>query len=332
MTISFQCKKCGKSYKVSDEKAGKKFKCRQCTAPVRIPEADVDDFSDNWEEEEAEYAPAPRRRPRSASKKSKPKQNHKKKSSAGSNQNILIIGGIIVLLALGGGGYFFFAGRPGRNLVKSITDKADDIINSEGGSGSQKVKVSELDNMKKIGRAFHDYHDSFTRFPPADAHLVDGKPILSWRVHLLPFLGQAELYKQFNLQAPWDSPQNSALLEKMPDVFQCTGVNQSGYTSIMTFSGEGTPFSGGRGVRLRDIRDGSSNTILCVIAGPDKAVPWTQPVDLPFNSGNPSSVLGQSPNGSFLSVAADGSIRNITSDLPAQTLRNLIQHQDGNPL
>ncbi|MCA9016360.1 MAG: DUF1559 domain-containing protein [Planctomycetaceae bacterium] len=331
MTISFQCKKCGKNYKVSDDKAGRKFKCRQCDAPVQIPETDVDDLYDDWEEEEVEPAPAPRSRKRNTSK-SKPSPKRKKKTSAGSNQNLLIIIGVAALLSLGGGGYFFFAGKPGKNLVKSITDKADEMINSENGSGSQKVKVSEIDNMKNIGLAFHNYHDSFTRFPPADPHLVDGKPLLSWRVHLLPFLGQAELYKQFNQQEPWDSPHNSALLEKMPDIYLCEGVNQPGYTSIMTFSGEGTPFSGGRGVRVRDITDGTSNTILCVKAGPDKAVPWTKPVDLPFNSDNPISVLGQTPNGSFLSVAADGSVRNITSDLPPRTLRSLIQHKDGNVL
>lgn len=331
MTISFQCNKCGKNYKVSDDKAGKKIKCRQCSAPVRIPEADIDDFSDDWEEE-AEETPVPRRRTRKTSK-SKPKPKRKKKSGSGSNQNMLIIGGIVIFLVLGCGGYFLFSsGVPGKGLVKSLTDKADEIVNSEGNSGSPKVKISELDNMKKIARAFHDYHDSFGRFPPAEAHLVDGKPLLSWRVHLLPFLGQAELYNQFNLQEPWDSPQNSALLEKMPVVFQCTGVDKPGYTSIMTFSGEGTPFPGGPGTRIRDITDGTSNTLLCVKAGPDKAIPWTKPVDMPFNSANPFSVLGQSPDGSYLSAAADGSVHNLVPDLSAETLRNLIQHQDGNPL
>ncbi|WP_298869032.1 DUF1559 domain-containing protein, partial [uncultured Gimesia sp.] len=169
------------------------------------------------------------------------------------------------------------------------------------------------------------------RFPPGDVHLVDGKPLLSWRVHMLPFLGQAELYKQFNLKESWDSPQNSALLEKMPAIYQCDGVAQPGYTSIMTFSGKGTPFTGGQGPRLRNFTDGSSNTILFVQAGANKAVPWTQPVDLPLDAGNPISSLGQSASGSFPCALADGSLRSIPAGIPAQTLKNAIQHNDGNP-
>ncbi len=185
--------------------------------------------------------------------------------------------------------------------------------------------------MKQIGLAFHNFHDSFTRFPPADAHLVDGKPLLSWRVHMLPFFGQAELYKQFNLKEPWDSPQNKALLSKMPAVFECDGVSQPGYTSIMTFSGKGTPFTGGQGPRLRKFTDGSSNTILFVQAGPNKAVPWTQPIDLPLDATNPTSALGQSTNGEFLCTLADGAVKKISSGTPAQTLKNAIQPDDGNP-
>lgn len=331
MTIKFQCKKCGKNYQVSDDKAGRKIKCRECSAPVKIPELESDDLYDDWEEEEAAPAPAPRRRKRKSTK-SKPAAKAKKKSSSGSNSTILIIAGVALLLALGGGGYYLFVGTAGKNLVKSITDKADDVINSQGGSGSKKVKASEFENMKKIGRAFHDFHDTYTRFPPADAHLVDGQPLLSWRVHLLPFLGQAQLYEQFNKQEPWDSPHNSALLEKMPDIYLCEGVSQPGYTSIMTFSGPGTPFSGGKGPRIRDFTDGTSNTFLCVQAGPDKAVPWTKPEDLPFNPGNPFSALGQITDHSFLATAADGSVHTTIPDLTPDTLSKLIQHQDGKAL
>jgi len=331
MAIQFKCKKCGKDYKVSDDKAGKKFKCRQCAAPVQIPDTDVEDLSEDWDDDEAESAAPVRRRSKSTTK-SKSKAKDKKKSSSGANQNLLIIGGIVALLVVGGGGYFLYSfAKSGANLAKSLMDKTDEVINSQGNASSQKVKTSDVDNMKQIAFAFHNFHDSFTRFPPADAHLVDGKPLLSWRVHMLPFLGHAELYKQFNLQEPWDSPQNSALLEKMPDVFACDGVSQPGYTSIMTFSGKGTPFTGGPGPKIRNFTDGSSNTILVVKAGPDKAVPWTQPVDLPLDPANPISALGQSANGSFLCAIADGSVRTISAGIPPQTLKNAIQPDDGNP-
>ncbi|QDT91774.1 DUF1559 family PulG-like putative transporter [Gimesia algae] len=334
MTISFKCKKCGKNYKVSDDKAGKKFKCRQCEAPVRIPELETDDFSEDWEEPEPEYE-APARRRKSSAPKNKSKSKGRKKTSPGSNQNKLIAGGAIALVLIGGGLLFLFSSsKPGGGLMKSITDKVDVVINSQlnksGGNSGNGSAASDIDNMKKIGQAFHDFHDSFTRFPPADAHLVDGKPLLSWRVHMLPFLGQKELYQRFNLQEAWDSPHNSALLKEMPDIYQTEGVNQAGYTSIMTFSGEGTPFTGDKGPQMRKFTDGTGNVILCVQAGSDKAVPWTKPVDLPFNQANPVSVLGQTSRGAFLCIMADGSIRKIPAGIASQTLKNAIQHNDGN--
>ena len=45
---------------------------------------------------------------------------------------------------------------------------------------------------------------------------MSGKPLLSWRVHLLPFLEENELYEQFKLDEPWDSPHNIKLLDQMP--------------------------------------------------------------------------------------------------------------------
>ncbi|WP_417392203.1 DUF1559 domain-containing protein [Gimesia sp.] len=334
MTINFQCKKCGKNYKVSDDKAGKKVKCRQCDAPVRIPELDTDELSEDWEEPEPEFE-APARRRKSSPSRNKAKPKSRKKSATGSNQNKFIAGGAVALVLIGSGLLFLFSSeKPGGGLFKSITDKVDVVVNSQldksaGKSGSGSAG-SDIDKMKKIGLAFHNYHDSFIRFPPADAHLVDGKPLLSWRVHLLPFLGQKELYQRFNLQEPWDSPHNSALLNEMPDIYHTEGVNQAGYTSIMTFSGEGTPFTGGKGPQMRKFTDGTGNVILCVQAGPDTAVPWTQPVDLPFNQANPVSVLGQTSRGAFLCIMADGSIRKIPPSISPQTLKYAIQHNDGN--
>lgn len=187
-----------------------------------------------------------------------------------------------------------------------------------------------LNQLKQIVMALFNYHDTFRRFPLAEEHLVDGKPLLSWRVHLLPFLDQKELYGQFKLDEAWDSPHNKALLDQMPDIYQFNPQGKPGVTQVMTFSGKNTPFPGGPGPRLRDITDGTSNTIFFVIAAPDKAVPWTKPEDLAFDPADPVKALGKITSPAYVAVMMDGSIRTAPIDLPAKTLTNLIQPGDGN--
>ena len=83
------------------------------------------------------------------------------------------------------------------------------------------VRAQCVNNEKQIMLAMHNYHDVNGSFPPAFSRGKDGKPLLSWRVLLLPFLDQKALYDQFHLDEAWDSPHNRALITKMPEVFQC---------------------------------------------------------------------------------------------------------------
>ena len=76
--------------------------------------------------------------------------------------------------------------------------------------------------MKRIGLALQGYHDAFGRFPPAAIVDKQGKPMLSWRVAILPYLGAAERYSRFRLDEPWDSPHNLALVTDRPDVYACS--------------------------------------------------------------------------------------------------------------
>ena len=74
-------------------------------------------------------------------------------------------------------------------------------------------------------------------FPPAAICDKDGKPLLSWRVAILPYLEQGDLYKQFHLDEPWDSPHNSSLIEKMPGTYMDLGpkadqLNHEGKTTF----------------------------------------------------------------------------------------------------
>ena len=69
----------------------------------------------------------------------------------------------------------------------------------------------------------HNYHDTYGTFPPAATTDGADKPLLSWRVAILPFLEQQPLYEQFHLDEPWDSPHNKTLIEQMPQVYAIPG-------------------------------------------------------------------------------------------------------------
>ncbi|MBI1915919.1 MAG: DUF1559 domain-containing protein [Planctomycetes bacterium] len=78
------------------------------------------------------------------------------------------------------------------------------------------------DNFRKIALAFQDYADAHRAVMPTQA-IYDkktGKPLLSWRVTILPFLGETVLYKQIRLDEPWDSPHNREFWDQMPKVYE----------------------------------------------------------------------------------------------------------------
>ena len=194
------------------------------------------------------------------------------------------------------------------------------------------IAMSRVNNMKQIGLAFHNYHDVYSHFPAANGNGESGqgkKTGLSWRVYLLPFIEQAPLYTQFNMDEDWDSPHNKALIEKMPDIFKVEGVDKPGHTSVHVFTGKDTAMGTDDGVGFRDIVDGTSNTILAVVAGPESAEVWTKPGGLEFNPEDPKKVLGTLGE-QFLVLICDGSVRFLKSSIDVETLRNLIQRNDGN--
>jgi prepilin-type processing-associated H-X9-DG protein len=180
-------------------------------------------------------------------------------------------------------------------------------------------------NLKQIGLAFHNYHAVQESLPPAAILDKNGKPLLSWRVALLPYLESSDLYAKFHLDEPWDSPHNLTLLEAMPNFYRCPNdvtleLGMTGYQAVIGPSTAFTPDF--KPLRFADITDGTSNTIL--VGESKRAVPWTKPEDLPFDMSVPLTGLGSPHAGGFNVLFADGSVRFLKGSITTQALRALV--------
>ena len=185
-------------------------------------------------------------------------------------------------------------------------------------------RAQSTNNLKQIALAMHNYHSAHQAFPPAYLADKEGKPLLSWRVAILPYIGDPGLYEQFRLDQPWDSDHNKKLLAKMPQVFLSPGSRHAqaqGKTSYMTGRGETTVFTGAKGTKLAEIVDGTSKTIMAVEANDQAAVPWTKPDDFALDPRNPTSGLVGLRNGGFIAAFCDGSVRFISKSVAPATLR-----------
>jgi hypothetical protein len=171
--------------------------------------------------------------------------------------------------------------------------------------------------LREIGIAFHNHHDVNKVFAPAvssDAPQATPKPnqrpaptLLSWRVHLLPFLDQLPLWEQFHIDEPWDSPHNKTLLDKMPDVYRLDSTERTN-TRFQVIRGPNFLFGRASAPRIAECADGTRHTILTVVTGPDKAVPWTKPDDFEFDPDRPVASLGSLPDPWIFCEMVDGRV------------------------
>jgi prepilin-type processing-associated H-X9-DG protein len=225
-------------------------------------------------------------------------------------------------------------------------------------SAVQKVRgaaerIQSSNNLKMLTLAMMNYADTNNgRMPPAVVYGPDGKPLYSWRVLLLPYLEQDNLYHRFHLDEPWDSPNNKQLLALMPREFLDPGEKgqqQLGMTHYQVFDGPGAPFdSSARPLKpfaAPDVKvqglltsamqisfpagfpDGIQNTIL-IVETPD-SVPWSSPQDLPFGPGVPLPKLARPSRNGFNAAYADGSVHLVPASISELTLRALITPNGG---
>lgn len=182
------------------------------------------------------------------------------------------------------------------------------------------------DKFKRLGTALHAYHTTHKVFPSASANAA-GQSGLSWRVHILPFLEEQELYEQFKIDEPWDSPHNLELVDRMPEAYRVSGVAEN-KTVYHMFVGPDTPFGQERGLDFAKVTDGTSNTIMAVIGTPETAVQWTKPGGIDFDPANPFRGLAQM-DGAYPLLLMDGFPYLLSGETGPEEMGKLVTHRDG---
>jgi len=189
--------------------------------------------------------------------------------------------------------------------------------------------VQSMNNLKQIGTAMHNHRSAMRRFP-ADITDEDGKPLLSWRVKILPYVEQKPLYDALHLDEPWNSPHNMRLLGSMPDVYRAPRADPpKGGTTYLGVAGKDGVFSDPRGTRIRDITDGTSNTIAVVQVADSRAVPWTKPQDFEYDEDDPIAGLVNPWDMQFHAAMCDGSVHALHEGLDPQVLKALFTRSGG---
>jgi Protein of unknown function (DUF1559) len=190
-------------------------------------------------------------------------------------------------------------------------------------------------NLKQLGLAMHNYHDVNGKMA-TNVYDKNGKALLSWRVHMLPYIEENALYQQFKLDEPWDSEHNKKLIAKMPKVYVVPSAKpqDAGMTFYQGFTcAKGTSprsfFIDDPKARtsFNNITDGTSNSLMIVEAA--EAVEWTKPVDLVYDPKKDLPKLGGHSNGGFNALLGDGSVRFIRDTIDMMTLKAIVTIDGG---
>lgn len=208
---------------------------------------------------------------------------------------------------------------------------------------TKKVQISTAqsvtrNSLKQILLGMHIFHDTKGGMPPSYIVGKNKRPLLSWRVAILPYIEQDNLFNRFRIDEPWDSPNNKRLIPLMPKIYASPldpKSAQSGKTYFQVITGKGAAFEIPRnlkpglqgGIVLPSFTDGSSNTIGVVEAA--NPVIWTKPDDLEYDAKKPLPKFGGLFPDGFFAASCDGAVHFISHKADEQSLRAAITRNGG---
>ncbi|QDT71071.1 DUF1559 family PulG-like putative transporter [Lacipirellula limnantheis] len=212
-----------------------------------------------------------------------------------------------------------------RDFLPAMTQKMRDEL----------YRKSRMNNFKQIALGLHNHESAKSTFPAGAIYDNSGKPLLSWRVQLLPYMEQMKLYNQFHLDEPWDSEHNRKLIDQMPEFYADpdpavrAAIGDRGRTTFLAPRAEGTVFGGREGIKFGDLKDGSSQTIMVVEVVPQRAVVWTKPDDWEVDLANPLDGVKRSDRDGFVAAWGDGHASIISNGADAEEFRGNLTYDGG---
>jgi uncharacterized protein DUF1559 len=227
--------------------------------------------------------------------------------------------------------------------IRTPGDRSDVALAGQDGDGAkptargaedpEQIKAREATmradnnkNLKQLSLGLLNYANLKKHLPGPAIRSKDGKPLLSWRVAILPYLDKKELYQAFHLDEPWDSEHNKKLLWQMPAVYRHPNDDpNSTNASYFMPVGKGTIGENPDGCPLADVRDGASKTIM--IVSTKRSIPWTKPEDIEIDF-DPSKRLpkfgGNMGGGVFSAAFVDGHVNGISEAIDERLLSALL--------
>jgi hypothetical protein len=197
---------------------------------------------------------------------------------------------------------------------------------------------SEDRGLKRLYEALEAYHKDHGHYPPPAITDKEGKALFSWRVALLPYLGEKKLYEQLKLDEPWHSLHNKQLLRKMPEALKTSySLDRDGKTNYQVFVGQGAMFESGTPRKKTDIKDKPEETLLLARVPNEHSVRWMKPADVPYVADKPlklfvheESLFGgaRKREVDIQVLFADGSTRQLRN-LSEKLLKALITRNGG---
>lgn len=214
-------------------------------------------------------------------------------------------------------------------------DAANTLVQNESSSETVLAMKNSAGNLAVIAKALAYWQlDNKPNLPLYCLKTRDGEPGLSWRVALLPMLGEDQLYSKFKLDEAWDSQSNKRLMAEMPEVYRSPRhESRRGFTNYLAVGGEQSFFRHTGRSRVGSCNDGTSNTISVIEVDRANSMVWTSPQDFNWNRDNPNEGIGvRGEQNNFLFALADTSVHLLPRETNSSTLEGMYVCNDGRVL